>query len=138
MSEDINEYANIILSRVKDPRIRIMMCILKEDRPLRAHEISKFTKLSNQLISYHIDYLLNHKILHKIEEDEGVYYMASSFFHDNSFIQGMYDGMMPIVDVIKDNMLSSELCEKGHEIGNIIDNVQMAVDLFLEYVKSDI
>ena len=82
-------------------KIKIVQLMQKANRPLIAEYIAKKTKLSHQLVSYHLKQMVESGIagIYPIEEEPGVtYYALQPPYYDPQWLEALYAALTPFVE----------------------------------------
>lgn len=83
--ESINEDAT--------SRLKIMFVLINSEKPMKLANIWKETGLSQQLVSHHLEKLVEEYII--LENEDGTY-SCQPFFQDESVVENL-DGLMEII-----------------------------------------
>lgn len=86
-------------------KLKIINCLIKEERPLILNHIAKKTDLDIQLVEYHIKKLIEEGIIIYENEEEKRYYRLSSPFYDVDNINALYSLLTPYVEATAKELL---------------------------------
>lgn len=131
-----NPFKRIPLSRVNDPRLRIVMTMLRLENPVRPAEIASTSGLSPQLVDYHIRGLVTAGVVIMIpDEDTGTrYYVLQETFYDRTFMEGMAQALLPVAQAVG---MSLEVSDEHDPVSVMKETVRYMVNVFLCTVGRD-
>lgn len=105
-----NKFKSVPLAKICDPRLRIVMAMIRADNPVRQAEIAASTKLAPQLVDYHLKGLVSSGVVVAIADEESGarYYALQSPFYDRTFMEGMARALLPLARTIGTSLEVSE------------------------------
>lgn len=132
-----NPFKRIALTKVADPRLRIVMAMLRAENPARQSEISTQTNLSPQLVDYHLKGLVAAGVVVIIPDEEtGTrYYALQEPFYDKTFMEGMAQALLPIAQTISTSL---EVSDDHDPVLVMNETVRYMVNVFLCTVGHDV
>ena len=87
-----------------DIKIKIIKCLVKEEKPLILNHISKKTKRSIQLIDYHIKQMIDQGVIICSLTEGKKYYYLSAPFYDEYGTEALYKYLTPYIETIVTEM----------------------------------
>lgn len=132
-----NPFKRIPLSKITDPRLRIVMAMIRAENPIRPAEIASTSGLSPQLIDYHIKGLTASGVVVVIP-DEGTgarYYALQETFYDRTFMEGMAQALLPVAQTISTSL---EISDEHDPVSVMKETVRYMVNVFLCTVGHDV
>jgi len=82
----------------KDHVLTIVETMQKADQPLILNHIAKRSKLSPQLVDYHLEQLIKKGLVLLAEEEGKKYYLLQPIFYDENWLDALYTMLTPFVD----------------------------------------
>lgn len=131
-----NPSKSVPLSKVDDPRLRIVMAMIRADNPVRQTDIATSTKLSPQLVDYHLKGLVSSGVVVTIiDDDTGArYYALQSPFYDRTFMEGMAQALLPLARTIGTSL---EVSDEHDPLSVMKETVRYMTNVFLCAVGQD-
>jgi len=131
-----NPSKSVPLSKVDDPRLRIVMAMIRADNPVRQTDIATSTKLSPQLVDYHLKGLVSSGVVITIiDDDAGArYYALQSPFYDRTIMEGMAQAILPLARTIGTSL---EVSDEHDPLSVMKETVRYMTNVFLCVVGQD-
>jgi hypothetical protein len=118
------------VSKIEDTKAKIVAAMFNIAEPVRISDIAKETKLSNQLVNYHIKELVNLGVVIPIDSEEGCnYYALQSIFYDESLFEGLSCALLPVATALSETVYVGGDCSNPTPK---IDIIRYLVNLFCD------
>ncbi len=116
-------------------KLKIIKCLVDEDKPLILNHIAKKTDLDIQLVEYHIKKLIAEGIVNTAIEAEKKYYYLCAPFYDEDNMNALYSLLIPYVKAT-----AKEMREEKEEITEkeILNAFMYLMLLFIENINVEI
>jgi len=82
----------------KKTLLTIVETMQRADKPLIMNHIAKRSKLSPQLVDYHLEQMIKNGLALLIKEDDKKYYMLQPIFYDDNWLNALYEMLTPFVE----------------------------------------
>jgi len=125
-----NFFNSISISKIDDPRMRIVIAMIDLGNPARQNEIVSRTYLAAQHVDYHLKGLVDRGVVVPIIDDEtGIrYYALQPVFYDPTFLEGMAHALLPLARSIEGSI---EVCEGVVAMDAARETIRYMVNVFL-------
>ena len=82
----------------KDFLLTIVETMQRADKPLIMNHIARRSKISPQLVDYHLEQMINKGLVLLVEEENKKYYMLQPIFYDENWLNALYTMLTPFVE----------------------------------------
>jgi hypothetical protein len=119
----------VALTDVDDPRLRIVMAMIRAGNPVRQADIAASTKFAPQLVDYHLRTLAATGVVIEVSDIEtGRYYALQEPFYDTTFMEGMAQALLPLARTVS---TSIDLSDDHDPINAMKETIRFMVNVFL-------
>jgi predicted transcriptional regulator len=109
-------------------KIKIIQVLRRANGPLIMHHVAKRSRLSVQLVNYHVEQMLDWGIIvASTNEDKTVYTLQEAYYEDQ-LLEDLLDTIIPYMEKMSQNMDFSQI--KVPETEAVIRNLFMLLRLF--------
>jgi DNA-binding MarR family transcriptional regulator len=117
-------------------KTKIVKAMQKADRPLILQHIAKATKLTPQLVSYHMKQMIECGIagIYPVEQDLGnIYYTLQPAYYDKKWLDALFVALTPFVEEMGKNIDADQA--KVDTSVAVIRNLSMFLRLFEDKIQ---
>jgi len=131
-----NQFGHVTISKIEDPRLRIVVALLRANDPIRQSDIAEATKYTPQRVDYHLKHLVQCGVVIPIDdEDCGTrYYALQETFYDLTFMEGMAQILLPLAWAIRDTL---EIEPDTDPKAAMKENIRYMVNAFLCTIRNE-
>jgi len=109
-------------------KIKIIQVLRRANGPLIMHHVAKRSRLSVQLVNYHVEQMLDWGIIVASTNEDKTVYMLQEAYYENQLLEDLLDTIIPYMEKMSQNMDFSQI--KVPETEAVIRNLFMLLRLF--------
>ena len=109
-------------------KIKIIQVLRRADGPLIMHHVAKRSRMSVQLVNYHVEQMLDWGIIVASTNEDKTVYTLQEAYYENQLLEDLLDTIIPYMEKMSQSMDFSQI--KVPETEAVIRNLFMLLRLF--------
>jgi len=109
-------------------KIKIIQVLRRANGPLIMHHVAKRSRLSVQLVNYHVEQMLDWGIIMASSSEDKTVYTLQEAYYENQLLEDLLDTIIPYMEKMSQSMDFSQI--KVPEREAVMRNLFMLLRLF--------